>query len=288
MTTKRVARGAVVLCGGQSSRMGRPKALLPWRGRTLIESVVSTLEGLVADIVVVGHPSLRLPHLACRVPLRIVVDREPGLGPLAGIREGLEASSAERVFVISTDAPFLEPAFVEALFERDGAVAAEVDGFVQPVAAVYPTALAAEAAALLAADRRRPLWLLEAASFTAVRGEDLPGLRSLTNLNTPSDYLAALAEDAAERSVPLAAVSIEFLGIARLRSGAANLDLEVGTLATICAQLDARFPTLHLLIDGALTSHYLISLDGRVFLRDLNVPIGPGERISIMDAAAGG
>ena len=39
----------IVLCGGGSSRMVRPKALLPWRGRTLMETVVREVDRFRGD-----------------------------------------------------------------------------------------------------------------------------------------------------------------------------------------------------------------------------------------------
>jgi molybdopterin-guanine dinucleotide biosynthesis protein A len=39
--------------------MGRPKALLPWRARTLVETVVTTLRSVVEDVVVVTDERVR-------------------------------------------------------------------------------------------------------------------------------------------------------------------------------------------------------------------------------------
>ena len=47
-------RTGIVLCGGKSARMGRPKALLPWHGHTMIEHVISVLDEVVDEIVVVA------------------------------------------------------------------------------------------------------------------------------------------------------------------------------------------------------------------------------------------
>ena len=70
--------GALVVCGGRSSRMGRPKALLPWRGRTLIEHLVEGLSAVVGEVVVVTSSALDLP----RLPVRVLVDEHPEQGPL--------------------------------------------------------------------------------------------------------------------------------------------------------------------------------------------------------------
>src|SRR5437762_12863642 len=54
---------AIILPGGKSSRMGRPKALLPYDGEPLIDHTVRTLARLFADLVVVAAPSQALPPL---------------------------------------------------------------------------------------------------------------------------------------------------------------------------------------------------------------------------------
>ena len=43
-----------------------------------------------------------------------------------------------------------------------------------------------------------------------------------------------------------------------------------------------------MLNDDQLAGNHLISLDGRQFLRNLAVPLGPGDRLIITDAAVGG
>ncbi len=51
---------AIVTAAGRSARMGRPKALLPWGGRTLIEHQCAALGGLAEVVVVVGSGAAAL------------------------------------------------------------------------------------------------------------------------------------------------------------------------------------------------------------------------------------
>ena len=48
-----MTRGAVILCGGRSTRMGRDKATLPFGDATLLERVVAILQPLVDEVTVV-------------------------------------------------------------------------------------------------------------------------------------------------------------------------------------------------------------------------------------------
>lgn len=200
--------GAVVLCGGQSRRMGRPKAWLPFGDEVLLQRVVRRLAEAAWPIVVVAAPGQEAPPLPEGVLL--VRDEVEGRGPLQGIAAGLEALAplADRAYVSSTDAPFVHPALVRRLADlQAGGYAVAVPragGHHHPLSAVYACAARVEAAALLAAGRLRPFFLFERVP-TLIADPDLlladarlaaadPELRSLRNLNTPEDYAAALEE----------------------------------------------------------------------------------------------
>ena len=113
--------------------MGRAKAWLPWGEGPLLSHVVAVLAEIVDEVVVVSSADLELPELEARV----VMDRAPALGPLAGIREGLAAIEADLAYVTSVDSPFLTPHFVRTMLSFGTAAAAEVEGYVQTLSAVY-------------------------------------------------------------------------------------------------------------------------------------------------------
>ena len=262
----------IVLCGGRSSRMGRPKAWLPWRGRPLVVLVVETLRRVVDEVVVVSSAELELPPLTARV----VRDREPHRGPLAGIREGLANIEAELAFVTGTDAPFLTPVFAKTLLAFGRAAAPSANGFVQTTSAVYPRSALPRAEELIARGRLRPLYLLRAAGYREVPPHELPDTESLRGFNTPAEYLATVRE-----AFPGATARLEFEGGARRRAGRAAIDVPVGTLAEVLSQAQPE-PLLHR--GGRVAPAFLVSLDGREFVRDTRIPIGPGERAIVMVA----
>ena len=61
--------GGVVLCGGRSSRMGRPKAWLPFGGEVLLQRVVRVVGEAVAPVVVVAAPGQDVPSLPPEVEI---------------------------------------------------------------------------------------------------------------------------------------------------------------------------------------------------------------------------
>src|SRR4051794_8271103 len=166
----------IVLCGGQSSRMGRPKAWLPFAGEIMLPRVVRLLGEAVASVVVVAAPGQDVPPLPPEV--EVVRDPERGRGPLQGLGAGLEAlrGRADAAYLSSCDVPFLRPDFVRRLVELLGQHAIcvpRVDGYLHPLAAVYRLEVAPVVARLLEEDRLRPAFLFEEVSTRVVHAEDL-------------------------------------------------------------------------------------------------------------------
>jgi molybdopterin-guanine dinucleotide biosynthesis protein A len=87
--------GAIVLCGGQSRRMARDKAWLPFGDETLLARVVRIVSQCVplGNVVVVAGMEQELP--AIPKELRVVRDMAPGRGPLPALLAGLLDLPAE-------------------------------------------------------------------------------------------------------------------------------------------------------------------------------------------------
>ena len=196
-----ISAGGIVLCGGRSTRMGVPKATLPFGPETMLQRVVRLLGTVVVPVVVVAARDQSLPELPADV--KITHDEREQRGPLEGLRAGLKAlpDSVDAAYITSCDVPLLEPAFVtrmvELLGDYDIAVM-EIDGFPHPLSAVYRRDVLPHVEALLEKDRLRPVFLFDTVRTRRVRPEEMisvdPQLRTLRNLNTREDYLAALSE----------------------------------------------------------------------------------------------
>jgi molybdopterin-guanine dinucleotide biosynthesis protein A len=195
--------GGIVMCGGRSSRMGRPKCWLPFADELMLPRVVRLVSEAVAPVVVVAAPGQELPALPADVIL--TCDPEDGRGPLQGLIAGLAAlpDGTDAAYVSSCDVPFLRPEFVRRMIQligRSSACMPRVDGRLHPLAAAYRRDVAAVADRLLAAGKTRLTDLCTAVRTRIVTADELtdadPDLRSLRNVNTPEDYEAALREAA--------------------------------------------------------------------------------------------
>ncbi|GIW81928.1 MAG: putative molybdenum cofactor guanylyltransferase [Gemmatales bacterium] len=191
--------GGIVLCGGESKRMGRPKAWLPFGNETMLVRVCRILGDVVSPIVVVAAPSQQVPPLPPSV--RLVYDEEKGRGPLQGLAAGLEelTGHADAAFVSSCDVPFLKPAFVRRMIDLLGAnqiCVIKTENLFHPLAAVYRLEVKDSVRKLLAEHRLRPAFLFDELPTRVVTAAEVasadPDLLSLQNVNTPEAYDEAL------------------------------------------------------------------------------------------------
>lgn len=184
--------GGFVLAGGQSSRMGRDKALLELSGLPLVVRAARLVESAVGSAIVIGHP-----ETFRSLQLHAIADDWPGAGPLGGIATALRASEAPWNLIAACDLPYLTKAWLEFLLEQ--AVASPADAVVpmnergaEPLCAMYHKRC--ESAVWLALDRgtRKVTDCLagvhvEHLEPAAWKGFDSEGLL-FKNINSPEDY----------------------------------------------------------------------------------------------------
>lgn len=195
----------LILAGGQSRRMGRDKAFLPWGRSTLIEHIIECLRPIADDLIVVVKEAHRFRHLRATVIEDLVPDAHAPLEKrfltghaLGGLYTGLRAARFARCFVCGCDAPFLNPTLIRFLADQaagvDLVIPRTAHGF-QPLHAVYaPSALSA-----IQEQLRRRQWDLRAL-VPRVRAKCIgpevihrwdPEELSFVNINTPDDLARA-------------------------------------------------------------------------------------------------
>jgi molybdenum cofactor guanylyltransferase len=192
--------GAIVLCGGESLRMGRPKAWLPFGMERLLQRLVRIVGEAAAPVVVVAAAGQELPPLPPEVA--VVFDALPGRGPVQGLAAGLAALEGRvaLAFVTAVDVPFLVPGWVGRLagLIGDADLAIPRTGPVlHPLSALYrPATVRPAVEAMIAEGRFRARDLAGRVRTREVEADDLrdvdPNLGTLANLNTPEEYRAAL------------------------------------------------------------------------------------------------
>lgn len=188
---------AVILCGGKSRRMGRPKALEPLRGHRLIDHAAARIARQASPVLINSNdPDIFLPGLVS------FADEIAGFqGPLAGIHASLVkvqqwAPGQSHILVVPVDCPFVPLDLAERLAtgraSPDTVVIAGSKGQIHPVTGLWPVALTGRLGDWLLADRPlRVSTFLETCAvktvwFDALETPDGP-LDPFFNINTPED-----------------------------------------------------------------------------------------------------
>jgi molybdenum cofactor cytidylyltransferase len=140
--------GVVILAAGASAHVKRPKQLLPFLGRTLVEHAARTAlaSGAAEVIVVIGFESDAIRQKLKGLPVRIVLNRQWKEGLASSIRAGIGVVSqkTERVVIALADQPRITPDLLRDLASRQKqtgipVVASSYDGVIGA-----PTAFGAE------------------------------------------------------------------------------------------------------------------------------------------------
>lgn len=196
----------VIQAGGESRRMGRSKATVPFLGRPLICRLVERLSPVADDLIITTNEPDNLVFLHSEFPdlrIQLVCDAADYRGALPGLYTALQAARNPYVAIVACDMVFASAALVvaEALeMKRTGAdvvVPANKHGY-EPFHAMYNRmgCLPAVRKALSRGDRRAQSF------FDDVKVQELPQAKVLeaepmggcfVNVNTPEELAAVEA-----------------------------------------------------------------------------------------------
>ncbi len=189
---------AIVLAAGASTRMGRPKALLPWQGATLLAHQLEQLRraGIEERIVVVGgSEAAAIADEARRAGAAVAVNERWREGRASSLRAGAAAvpDDADPIVVVSVDQP--RPAsIIRALLAAYGRRPAAAVVPVHDGSRGHPTLVAGRLLAELRAvcDQDRGLRAVLERHADDVTEAPVDADVIHLDLNTPEDYEAAL------------------------------------------------------------------------------------------------
>jgi molybdopterin-guanine dinucleotide biosynthesis protein A len=129
---------AVLLAGGESTRMGRDKATLQWRGRQMWEWQIEKLRALYPEKIFVSARS-ELPW--CPADAELILDTPPSRGPLSGLAAALASIESDHLLALAVDMSFMTSEHLRLLCDlaKSGmGVIPMIDGNAEPLAAIYP------------------------------------------------------------------------------------------------------------------------------------------------------
>lgn len=234
----------LVLAGGASTRMRTDKAALQYHGQPQLRWAYELASKVCAASFVSVRPDQR--DDATRASFPQIVDRQPGIGPIAGISAALLEHPKAAWLVLACDLPFLTEGTLQHLIaHRDPQKLATAyrsahDGLPEPLCAIWEPAAREPLLASIAGGKQCPRKFLINADTALL---DLPERQALDNVNTAEEFgLAAAA--LGPRTKTAKTIRIQYYAILREQAGRSDetLDTSAGTPAELYAELRQRHP----------------------------------------------
>ena len=175
-------------------RLGHDKVLENFGNKSLLEQVISRIDSLGKEIIIVTAEERSFPQLASHPKLKIVPDILPGKGSLGGIYTGLVKSNSFYNLVIASDMPFLNRPLLSYMIEVSEGfdfVLPRINKFFEPLHAVYSKNCVAPAESILKQGRKVIIELFDFVKVRYVEAEEIerfdPQHLSFFNINTQED-----------------------------------------------------------------------------------------------------
>lgn len=180
--------GFLLLCGGKSTRMESPKALLEVNGRTLLHAVAAAGADFDERILSVNDPVIPTPDGFVRC-----ADRYFDCGPMAGIHAALSMTRCDALVTAPCDAPYYSASLAGMLREQydwqlDALVLVDHAGRPQPLYSVYNKSCLPVLEEHLKAGKHKLMWMLEDMKLRKIELPDYLPQRVFYNLNTIEEF----------------------------------------------------------------------------------------------------
>lgn len=188
---KKIPMTAVLLAGGQSSRMGTDKALLPLGEKTVLETLFEMLNGLFEQTLIVVNDKPKYAGLKIQKNV-FREDIFKNQGPLGGLHAGFTHAEYPACFIMTCDMPLINEIFIMNMVrawngETLDALCAERESFLEPFPGIYSRENRFVVHALLEAGNLSMRQFLDVIAVDKwILPEDLQGL--MINMNTREDY----------------------------------------------------------------------------------------------------
>ncbi len=118
-------KSSIILCGGQSRRMGQDKGSMIIQGKPMIKYVLATLNDEINEAVIVLNNQKRIDKYSQFINqkdysyrIKFVEDNIKDKGPLSGIQTGLENIKSQYAMVFPCDSPYITKNTIKTLYNK--------------------------------------------------------------------------------------------------------------------------------------------------------------------------
>jgi molybdopterin-guanine dinucleotide biosynthesis protein A len=187
---------AFILAGGKSTRMGRDKALVDWKGRSLLARALELARCVTTSVYIVGSGK----KFAEFGP--VLEDKFQDSGPLGGIHAALLVSQTDLNVMLAVDTPFVTAKFLHYLIAQARSapeavvIVPSTGGRSQPLCALYRREFAGVAEEALRSGRNKIDLLFDRVPIRSIEEKELEGegfsQTIFRNLNTPEQMEAEM------------------------------------------------------------------------------------------------
>lgn len=277
----------LVLAGGASTRMQRDKAAIEYHGQSQLHWTFQLLSQVCAATFVSVRADQREEPTRAGFPQ--IVDRLPGIGPIAGISAAMQAHPKAAWLVVACDLPFLNETTLRHLVQhRDlsklaTAYRSSHDSLPEPLCAIWEPHAREPLLAFVAAGKQCPRKFLINADAALL---DLPDARALDNVNTAAEYQTTVAQigEGREAATPTKArtLRIQYYAILREQAGRSEetLDTTAATPAELYDELRKRHPF------QLAATQLKVALNSE--FSDWHSPLRHGDTVVFIPPVAGG
>lgn len=179
-----------IMAGGKSSRMGRDKSFVEFGGRPLIETVLSRVDGLGTETILITNKPADYAHLG----LPLFSDVYPDCGPLGGIYTAVHHASHPHTLIVACDMPWLNRDLLShmlSLRHEGDVIVPRWEKFPEPLHAIYSKACLPPIEANLQAGQLKITSFFGRVRVRFIGREEMEQVgengRSFANLNTPEE-----------------------------------------------------------------------------------------------------
>ena len=118
-------KSCIILCGGQSRRMGRDKGSMIIQDKPMIKHILSTLTHQIDEVIIVLNDQKRIdrykefinPH-DYSYTITFLEDKIKNKGPMPGIMTGLSKISSDYALILPCDSPYVSEKYIKSIFEE--------------------------------------------------------------------------------------------------------------------------------------------------------------------------
>ncbi|MDD6777189.1 MAG: molybdenum cofactor guanylyltransferase [Methanobacteriaceae archaeon] len=118
-------KSCIILCGGQSRRMGQDKGSMIIQDKPMIKHILSTLNHYIDEAIIVLNDKSRVDRYSEFInsndysyQITFLEDKIKNKGPLPGIMTGLGKINSNYALVLPCDSPYVSEKYIETIFSQ--------------------------------------------------------------------------------------------------------------------------------------------------------------------------